>query len=223
MHELLSKRLGVKATKQALLVGEKATGTSIKAVLDNLLTTMGKTDKLYLYYAGHGSPGIKEGEQNVYFIPRDAPRGNFNDEALSFKSVVSDIRKSQVGQVVMFLDTCFSGTGQDPVSGQINYLAEGTAPVFVEKKFSLPSKVTVYYGGKGDQYANEYKKKGHRLFGYYLAEGIVGGKRDKASLEQYLHQRVRKASLEQHGLGTGGSGVTYLQEPFTAGNLKQLW
>jgi len=64
-------------------------------------------------------------------------------------------------------------------------------------------------GGK-DQFANQYKEKGHRLFTYHLIRGLAEGRVEPEKLHSYVAKRVSQYSRRL--------GITYTQQPLLEGN-----
>jgi hypothetical protein len=72
---------------------------------------------------------------------------------------------------------------------------------------------TLNFYGEGNQFANEYEEKGHRLFSYHLIKGLLEGKTNLRKLAAYVQKNVSKDSRKL--------GPTYTQEPVIYGSLNQ--
>ena len=72
--------------------------------------------------------------------------------------------------------------------------------------------MTIFFAGKGTQFANEYKEKGHRLFSYKLIEGILENKVQIHVFSNFVQKNVRDISLLK--------GKTYIQKPYVEGFVK---
>ena len=204
---VLAKRFGIPESNRVVLQGEQASGTFIRGNIRNTLGRLGPEDKLYFYYSGHGMPGRK-GDQ-LYLAPRDIVVAAFEDEAFAFANLLGEIQQARVGQVVAFLDTCFSGK-----AGADELVFQGVAPITESAEQQLPDKMTVFYAGTGAQFANSYDDKGHRLFSYFLAQGLVDGLGTVEDLERYVSANVAQQSRAK--------GVSYEQTPFVDGRGGQL-
>ena len=207
MIKVLAKRFGIPESNRVVLQGEQASGTFIRGNILNTLGRLGPEDKLYFYYSGHGMPGRK-GDQ-LYLAPRDIVVAAFEDEAFAFANLLGEIQQARVGQVVAFLDTCFSGK-----AGADELVFQGVAPITESAEQQLPDKMTVFYAGTGAQFANSYDDKGHRLFSYFLAQGLVDGLGTVEDLERYVSANVAQQSRAK--------GVSYEQTPFVDGRGGQL-
>ncbi|MEN9766040.1 MAG: hypothetical protein RL397_1995, partial [Pseudomonadota bacterium] len=104
---------------------------------------------------------------------------------------------------------CFSGR-----SGKDTIVFEGIAPITVSPKQSFPdsSRLAVLTAGRGDQFSNQDKDRGHRLFGYHLMRVLIeeGPKIEVAQLHQRLRDRVLDDSRR--------IGPEFEQEPELQGN-----
>ena len=65
--------------------------------------------------------------------------------------------------------------------------------------------INVFYAGEADQFANEYQDKGHRLFSYFYAKGLLKNL-EARELEQYVQRNVRRVSVNR--------GPDYEQTPY---------
>ena len=90
----------------------------------------------------------------------------------------------------------------------------GVAGLMVVPKSRLksPEKLFVFSAGQGDQFANQYKERGHRLFGYWLIRGLTEGKTQLADLAGYVQEHVTEVSLR--------IGPEFRQEPEMMGQTR---
>lgn len=198
---LLQKKFGIPKENQILLTSTDATGQAIQGNMRNLAARLLPNDRLFFYYAGHGL--ASRNGKDVFMLPSDAVRGAYEDEDFSINSMIKKYF-SKVGRAYVFLDTCFSGRASTQ-----SMLTKGIAPVYKTTPYSLPSNVTVFFAGQGDQYANFYPQQGHRLFSYFIIRSILDGKIELNQMEQYISTNVRSVSAQM--------GADHLQEPFIAG------
>ena len=203
---LFQKKFGIPKQNSTILTDKRTTGTIIQRELDSILHRLMPEDKLYFYYSGHGVPA-KDG-QSIYLLPRDGSSSSYEYQQFNFNNIIEKITTSKAGRSFIFLDTCFSGK----ISGNKS-LFEGVASIeIVYNKIPIIGNVTVFYAGKGNQFANDYKEKGHRLFSYFLIEGILNEKIQILDLSKFMSKRVRSISLIK--------GKTYIQEPYIDGVTK---
>jgi hypothetical protein len=105
----------------------------------------------------------------------------------------SVITKSRVGQAKIFIDAIFSGRlGKDSI------VFEVIALIVLKPKQSFPDldHMAVMTTGRGDQFSNQDKARGHRLFSYHLTRLTRedGVKPEIGKLHQRLRQRVLEDS-----------------------------
>ena len=207
MSAVLAKRFGIPEVNRVVLQGEQASGTFIRGNIRNTLRRLGPEDTLYFYYSGHGMPG--RGGEQLYLAPRDIVVSAFEDDDFAFATLLGEIQQARVGKVLAFLDTCFSGK-----AGADELVFQGVAPITESAEQQLPDKMTVFYAGTGAQFANSYDDKGHRLFSYFLAQGLVDGLGTVEDLERYVSANVAEQSRAK--------GVSYEQTPFVDGRGGRL-
>ena len=203
----LAKRFGIPEANRVVLQGEEATGTFIRGKIRNTLKLLGPEDTLYFYYSGHGMPG-RNGEQ-LYLAPRDIVVSAFEDEDFAFANLLGEIQQARVGKVLAFLDTCFSGKAKAD-----ELVFPGVAPIMESAEQELPDKMTVFYAASGAQFANSYDDKAHRLFSYFLAQGLADGLGTVEDLGRYV-----SANVAEHARA---KGAIYEQVPFVDGRGGKL-
>ena len=203
----LAKRFGIPEVNRVVLQGEEATGTFIRGKIRNTLRRLGPEDTLYFYYSGHGMPG-RNGEQ-LYLAPRDIVVSAFEDEDFAFANLLGEIQQARVGKVLAFLDTCFSGKAKAD-----ELVFPGVAPIMVSAEQELPDKMTVFYAASGAQFANSYDDKAHRLFSYFLAQGLADGLGTVEDLGRYVSANVAEQARAK--------GAIYEQVPFVDGRGGKL-
>jgi len=80
------------------------------------------------------------------------------------------LNKLPVREVVVMLDSCFSGAKGRSITG------EGTRPVSIsiENPVLAGGKIVVIAASSGSQMSSDYDKVKHGLFTYYLLRGMRG-------------------------------------------------
>ena len=207
--KIVEKLLGVQKQNTIVLTNADATSGRLRGRLRTLLNRLGPQDRLLLYYAGHGVPG-KDGK-NAYLLAQDGGPGSYEEPALRLEQLYADIAKSRVGAAKLFIDACFSGR-----SGKDSIVFEGIAPILVTPKQSFPDsqRLAVMTAGRGDQFSNQNKDSGHRLFSYHLMRAML---ETNPSLEiGSLHNRLRQRVLDD----SRRIGPEFEQEPELQGNSK---
>jgi hypothetical protein len=207
--EISQKLLGAQPQNVIVLTNSQATLGRLLSRLNTLLNRLGPQDQFLLYYAGHGVPG-KDGF-GAYLLAQDGGPGSYEQPDLQLGQIYSVIAKSRVGQASIFIDACFSGR-----SGKDSIVFEGVAPIVVQPKQSFPDsdRMAVITAGRGDQFSNQEKSTGHRLFSYHLMRLILDGG-FRLEIGQ-LHQRLKQRVLEE----SRRIGPEFEQEPDLQGNRR---
>jgi hypothetical protein len=163
--------LGVPEENIISLVDSDATKARIEGYLKNYIPiNVGKDATLYVYFAGHGMPGIKKGEP--YLVPYDADTRFIEQTGYKLISFYQDLYQLDLGRVYVFIDSCFSGVA----SRAAEMLIKGARPALVHVENVRPPSGTIvsFNATSTGQISNAYPEKGHGLFTYYLLRGMRG-------------------------------------------------
>jgi hypothetical protein len=205
--DIAQRLFGAQKQNVIVLTNAEATSGRLRGRIRTLLNRLGPQDQLLLYYAGHGVPG-KDGS-SAYLLAQDGGPGSYEEPDLQLTQLYTAISQSKVGKAKVFIDACFSGR-----SGKDTIVFEGIAPITVSPKQSFPdsARLAVLTAGRGDQFSNQDKDRGHRLFGYHLMRVLIeeGPKIEVAQLHQRLRDRVLDESRR--------IGPEFEQEPELQGN-----
>ena len=166
--------------------------------------------KVYVYYSGHGVPGVRDGR--AYILPVDADPGTAEINGYPLELLYRNLTKLGVRSVTVMLEACFSGlTERGP-------LIRSASPVFVKSAQPLVSSgITVLSASQNDQIASWDHGARLGLFTHYLSRALYGeadggrwgdgdGKVTLGEIEAFLdeemtyaarrlHQRVQQPSL----------------------------
>jgi WD40 repeat protein len=209
--EISQKLLGAQPQNVIVLTDGQATLGRLLSRLNTLLNRLGPQDQLLFYYAGHGVPS--KDASHAYLLAQDGGPGSYQQPDLQLGQIYAVIVKSKVGQAKIFIDACFSGR-----SGKDSIVFEGIAPVVVSPRQNFPdsTRLAVMTAGRGDQFSNQHKGRGHRLFSYHLMKLILeeGPKLEIGQLHQRLRQRVLDESRR--------IGPEFEQEPDFLGNGRMV-
>lgn len=178
------KALGFKERNIELIIDEKATKSSIEKSLEVWLKNKAKHDsRVFVYYSGHGSPDPATGE--AYLVPFDGDPNYLAVTGYSLKRLYERLGKLDAKEIVVVLDSCFSGTGGRSV------LAKGARPlVMVAETASLSSNIAVLTATQGSQISTSSPEKGHGIFTYYFLKAIKDGKRNLAEIYEYIEPLI---------------------------------
>jgi hypothetical protein len=174
------RALGLKERNIEFITDEKATKASIEKSLEAWLKNKSKHDsRVFVYYSGHGAPDPSTGE--AYIVPYDGDPNYLPVTGYPLKRLYERLGKLDAKEIVVVLDSCFSGSGGRSV------LAKGVRPlVMVPETASLPSNVAVLTATQGSQISTSSPEKGHGIFTYYFLKAIKDGKRNLAEIYEYI-------------------------------------
>jgi hypothetical protein len=163
--------LGVPEANIISLIDTDATKARIEGYLKKYIpNNVGQDATLYVYFAGHGMPGVKKGEP--YLVPFDADTRFIEQTGYKLISFYQDLHKLKVKRVYVFLDSCFSGVA----SRAAEMLVKGARPALVHAARVRPpsSSIISLNATSTGQISNAYPEKRHGLFTYYLLRGLKG-------------------------------------------------
>jgi hypothetical protein len=122
---------------------------------------------IFIYYAGHGAPDMKENK--AYLIPYDGNPNYASDTGFEMDALYEQLGNLGAASVTVFLDACFSGANRDN-----EMLLADARPVFMEVDESATRNVTVFSASSGSEISSAWPEKKHGLFSYYLMKGMRG-------------------------------------------------
>jgi len=126
---------------------------------------------------------------------------NFLDRTgFPLKRLYTDLNALKTKQVIVALDSCFSGAGGRSV------LAEGTRPLVSQVDISAPAnpRLVLFAAASAKEVTATLKEQGHGIFTYYLLKGLSGEAKDShgivtaRGLYQYLKPKVQDAANLQN-------------------------
>jgi uncharacterized caspase-like protein len=171
MRDYFMRILRVPEENIIMLIGSDATKARIQGYLEKYIpSNVGSDSTLYVYFAGHGAPGIDTGDP--YLIPYDGDSRFIEQTGYKLKKLYQDLKKMQIRQTYVFLDSCFSGAA----SRAAEMLTEGTRPALLNVKdveLFDDSIIALSATSKG-QTSIAYPETGHGLFTYYLLRALKG-------------------------------------------------
>jgi len=124
--------------------------------------------ELFIYYSGHGAPDIKS--NNSFFVPVDADPNYIGLSGYSLDLFYNNLAKISAKQVVVVLDTCFSGNSDG------GYLLRDISPAIINFKVNDPrlKNAVIFTSTRQNQVSVWFHEKRHSLFTYYFMKGLNG-------------------------------------------------
>ena len=149
------------------------------------------TDKVYLYYSGHGIPATDL--STSYLLPTDGYAKD-PETGLDIKWLYSKLGSMNVPCYV-FLDACFSGSGRDQ-----QILVESRGVLIKAKELSPQNKTVVFTACQGTEMAYPINEQKHGLFTYYLLKKLQSSKGyvTMGELSDFLKQNVPLRAHEEN-------------------------
>jgi len=187
------RALGYAPRNVEVLLNERATQTAMRLALEQWLPEHVRADsRVLVYYSGHGSVNPATGE--TYLVPHDGDPAYLINTAYPTKMLYSKLADLKVKQVVVTLDSCFSGQGGRSV------LMEGARPAVakIEDPALAWRHLAVLAAAEGTQISTSFKAKQHGLFTYYFLKALLDGKQDLASIYEYVSPRVQDEAKLQN-------------------------
>ena len=199
-YEYSRKVFGVSKSSTKLLRDEGASKKEIlKALKKWLPPKVNRNTELIIFFAGHGLAS-NDGKK-FYILPHETDTDLLDDTAISRSRLYKEIIKLKPKNVVMFMDTCFSGISRDEKT-----LLASARPLQLLKDNSegdMPSNFTIFSASQISQMSSGLKEAKHGIFSYYLMKGLEGkadGNNDKkitnGELLDYMNKQVAMKAAE---------------------------
>lgn len=190
----LTKTMGYEEENVAVLLNDRAAKTDLEKYIEHWLPKRVEPGaSVFIYYSGHGAPNPKTGD--AYLVPYDGDPAFVDATGYPLKRLYEQVGKLHAKEVVVMLDSCFSGAGGRSV------IAKGMRPMVlsVENPVLAGGKTVVLAASQGDQVSSTYDQKGHGLLTYFFLKGLQGeadknkdGSVDLAELFTYLKPQVER-------------------------------
>ena len=167
MTAYLTKVLGYPEENVITLLNDHASNVDLAKYFEKWLpNNVEKGGTVFVYYSGHGAPDPKSG--SAYLVPYDGDPSFIDETGYSLKRMYAALGKLPAKEIIVALDSCFSGAGGRSV------IAKGSRPLVMNMQSGvlLPKNITVLSASSGDQTSSTYDEKGHGLFTYFLLKGI---------------------------------------------------
>jgi hypothetical protein len=189
MTEYLTKVMGYPEGNVVTLTNEHATKSDFEKYFEKwLFNHVEKDSSVFIYFSGHGAPNVKTGD--AYLVPYDGDPSFIEQTGYPLKRLYESLNKLQAKEIIVALDSCFSGAGGKSV------IAQGARPLVMnlEQDFQISTNMIVMSASSGDQISSTYEEKGHGLFTYFLLKGIKDGITEVGELFDYLKPNVRSTA-----------------------------
>ena len=178
------KALGFRERNIDLITNEKATRTDIQKSLEAWLPSLAKDDStVFVYFSGHGAPEPSTGES--YIVPYDGDPNYLPITGYPLKRLYESLGRLEAKEIVVVLDSCFSGSGGRSI------LAKGARPLVIMAPAAiLPPNIAVLSATQGSQISTSSPDKGHGIFTYYFLKAIKKGNDTHSEIYKYITPQI---------------------------------
>ena len=202
-YRLLIYTLGLPAARVRLL-DQGASHEMIAEALSDAAEQTGSKGRVWFYFAGHGAASSKDGERMILGQDVRAEVAAFDSRGLTMAEL-EDLAGAHGSQVLMVLDTCYTGRDRAGAS-----LVEGGRFVVPAYATRAEPRVVAWTAAGPNEVAQPLDHVGHGAFTYFVvgalrgwADGQLDGERDgQVTLEEaslYVTDSLAAAQLSgQH-------------------------
>lgn len=200
--EYLSRVMGYRDEHVTVLLNDRAAKADLEKYVEHWLPNRVEPDaSVFVYFSGHGAPNPKTGE--AYLVPFDGDPAFVEATGYPLKRLYENLGKLPAKEVVVVLDSCFSGAGGRSV------IAKGMRPVglSMENPFLAGGKTVALTASSGSQVSGTYDQQGHGLLTYFVLKGLRGeadrnrdGAIELAELFDYGKPQVERTARREFNL-----------------------
>ena len=200
MTEYLTKVMGYPEENVITLLNDRASNVDLVKYFEKWLhNNVEKSSSVFIYYSGHGAPDPKTG--GAYIVPYDGDPSFIAETGYSLKRMYEALGKLPAKEIVVALDSCFSGAGGRSV------IAKGARPLVMNLQgdMVLSRNINIMSASTGEQISSTYDEKGHGLFTYFMLKGIKDenvvkkdGTLDVHELHAYIKPQVERIARRQY-------------------------
>jgi uncharacterized caspase-like protein len=187
------KSLGFRETNIRLMINDRATRTDFIKNIEKWLPDNAKPDgKVFFYYSGHGSPDISDPTHpRAYLLPYDGDPNDLANTGYPIERLYDRLGKLKAAEVIVVLDSCFSGQGGRSV------LAQGARPLVANiiPVGAIAGNMAVLTATQPNQISTSSPERKHGIMTYYFLKALHDGtssmsaiyKKIKPSVEDDAH------------------------------------
>jgi hypothetical protein len=193
--QFLTQQAGYREENVIVRLNEQATKSDLEKYFEAWLkNNLDASSSLLIYFSGHGAPEAATGD--AYLVPYDGDPAFIEQTGYPLKRLYQTLDKLPTRNIIVMLDSCFSGAGGRSV------LAKGARPmVLTVEGLASSSKAVVLAATSGSHLSLADQEKGHGLFTYYALQGMGGeadangdGAIDVQELFEYLKPQVQRVA-----------------------------
>lgn len=176
VSEYCVRTLGVPANQVELLT-DRTTGEMLADVKGFVKTMkVNRGDHFMFFYFGHGMRDKDENVPDAYLIPVDGSAMLLHETGLSRNNMMKQFEGANPEQLVVYLESCFSGGASGATGGQSDNLSysEGSSGVRVADnvKTLFRGNIILLTASSGREEANAHTAEGHNVFTYEFLKAL---------------------------------------------------
>lgn len=184
--------LGVPEAHIKVLLGQRAGRSDIESMLQEWLprNAVAPGGRVYVFFSGHGAPDPTNGA--AYLVPWDADPAYIKTRGISVDALYAGLATLKGQQAYVFLDACFSGSGDRSV------IAQGTRPL-VPVTTPTATGIIALTASAAKETTGAARDAQHGLFTRHLLAALGGaadvdgdGTVTLGELNDYVRTRVSK-------------------------------
>ena len=161
--------LGYPDRNVVVLTSSQAARASVSKYVESWLPEHTTADsRVLVYFSGHGAPDPKNG--SAYLMPWDGDAKYLTDTGYPLKRLYEKLNALPAREIVVVLDSCFSGAGGRSV------LVAGARPLVtkIDVGRGETGRLVVFTASGPDEITGTLPDQGHGLFTYYFLKGLNG-------------------------------------------------
>jgi uncharacterized caspase-like protein len=144
---MLRATTGIREEQIRVILDDRATRSDIDKELAWLEKNVPEGARIAFYFSGHGVPDAASG--TPYLLPYDGDPKYVDRTAIQLSQVIEQLGKTKAREAMVFLDSCFSGSGGRSV------LPPGTRPLVRVKQVAPGPKVSVLSASSGAEISGQ--------------------------------------------------------------------
>ncbi|MBU2644802.1 caspase family protein [bacterium] len=179
-EKYLKNNLRVPVQNIETLTNKSATLEKIRrALLTNLVKREKRSDKVIIYWAGHGlsipdSSSLDGDGFSKYLAVVDSDPTSYEATALPMEEIRRVFQKIEAERVVFFVDTCFSGASGGRTILMNHSTRSGLDDDFMTRLIPSRKGRIIMAASRANQLSQETDELQHGVFTYFLLKGLKG-------------------------------------------------
>ena len=190
------KSMGFRETNIRLMTNDRATRTDFIKNIEKWLPDNAKPDgKVFFYYSGHGSPDLSDAAHpRAFLLPYDGDPNDLGNTGYSIERLYDHLGKLHAQEVIVVLDSCFSGQGGRSV------LAQGARPMVnnIVPVGVIGGNMAVLTATQPNQISTSSPDKKHGIMTYHFLKALRDGTSGMAAIYKKIKPFVED---DAHALG----------------------